>query len=206
MFSIVRLWLNILRTLSGDMGVMRSLIVAAALMLSGLVAPALAQQELSGGLLVAITVGQVETVQAALEAGLAPDLVVPGDIAEFTGVTILMLAASAAQPQIVQLLVEAGADTQRVDADNRSALWYAVFSGDYDSFAYLAARPGAAGLVDLASLTTGNTPLLIAVRRDDPRITAELLAMGANRLARDLNDRSAAEICALIPHGGCDGL
>ena len=54
--------------------------------------------------------------------------------------TPLMLAAAAAQPLCVRILVEAGADLQARDSGLRTALHYAAFSGCSGSCSQIVAK------------------------------------------------------------------
>ena len=74
-------------------------------------------------LLIATIRGHCEAVKALLEAGSDPN------IPDKDGHTPLMVASRAGNVELVQLLLQSprpGIDLEKKDADNRSALWYAV--------------------------------------------------------------------------------
>ena len=102
--------------------------------------------------------------------------------------TPLVLASRAGHSQIVQLLLDQGADFTRKDASGCSALCWALRNG-HDKVAHLLAQRNTANSPD----KLGVTPLMLAAIAGNLRILEQLLADGA-----EVNEKSLAGSHALL--------
>jgi len=89
----------------------------------------------------------------------------------------LSFASSGGDPEIVQMILDAGADLNFIDPSGRSTLLhFATSRGLGDFVDYLVAR----GTDVNIATNEGQTALHWVVRREDPEMVAKLLAAGAN--------------------------
>jgi ankyrin repeat protein len=138
----------------------------------------------------AAALGDVDRVRELVDAdpslanGHAPD-----------GFHALGLAAFFGQPEVVRLLLERGADVDRVAMNAQirtTALQAAAASGDFESARLLLD----AGADPNRTQPGGFTALHAAAANGDEPLAGLLLAHGADRHARIDDDRSSAEIAA----------
>ena len=125
-------------------------------------------------LIVAAESGAAECVRLLLESGAPPDYE-----SESTGSTAI---SSAANPQVVQVLVAAGADINTVAGDGYHLLKSAAEAGDV-KFVRALLKMGA----EVDTTSTGATALHTAVQWDQLEIVRLLLAAGANPNAEDVD-------------------
>ncbi len=133
--------------------------------------------------------GDTEAVSLFLEAGFSPS------IADLKGTPLLSLAVRAQFPQIVSLLVSAGADVNRISADRGySPLMDAAQKGD-TVIVTLLLNNGADP--DLSS-KDGQTALIICAGRGDEEMAELLVTHGANPAITDRLGMSAISYAKLF--------
>lgn len=121
--------------------------------------------------LLIIGTGDTEAVGLFLDAGFSPDLT------DSKGIPALSIAVRAQVPEVVEMLIKAGADINRLSGDRGySPLMDAVQKGD-SAMAELLIKGGAD--LDLRS-KDGQTALVISVGRGAAEMAAMLVANGAN--------------------------
>jgi len=93
------------------------------------------------------------------------------------GQTVLMVAATTGNRQMIELLLKVGADATALDHSNRNAIAWAASRGDFPEVVAMLARAGAdINAPDLAGLT----PLMRAALMGYPRTVETMLALGAD--------------------------
>ena len=130
----------------------------------------------------AVENNNLEVAQLFLDAGFLPS------VCDALGTPVLSLAVRKSLSEMVALLIRAGADVNKVSADRKySPLMDAVQIGNFENSSLLlksAANP------DLQS-EDGQTALILAVGRHDPKLVALLLKYGANPALADKLGMSA---------------
>ena len=133
----------------------------------------------------------------------------------YAGVTALMLAASAGDMEIVQLLVRYGADRTKIDSSQRNAAEYAKRAGHILVYNYLEGKDSSTYLQSLIYAvkekksdqinrlvqahsgindreeTTRRTALIYAAQQGDTQVVRQLLAAGAQVNLQDKNGVTA---------------
>ena len=153
-------------------------------------APVFAQEEPSladRALLQAAATGLLAESRYALEQGADVNARGPGRE------TPLILAAAAANGDLVKLLLDSGADPAAVTDDGWSALHAAAYSGGTAAAGLLIA---AGAPLETRERDFGNTALLLAARRGSHGVVAALLEAGADIAARDRRNGNTALINA----------
>jgi uncharacterized protein len=136
--------------------------------------------------------GDVESVMLFLTAGFSPNL------ADSRGIPAMSIAVRSQMPEIVELLVKAGADINALSGDRGySPLMDAVQKGDI-AMATLLMDNGANA--DLRS-KDGQTALIIAVGRGDIATVSLLLSRGASPDIADNLGMSASAYARLFKNG-----
>jgi len=151
-------------------------------------APALAQQDLDlDAFFRAVTDGRTEIVRSGLEAH-------PEWIQEelFFGIRPLYRASVLARPEVVQLLLEAGADPAEATDRGSQALHAASQNGDLATAMLLLSHKAP---VD-AQNEDGYTPLHLAARYKHLDLMKELLRSGADPNVLDHRGRSPLHVAA----------
>ncbi|KJH52576.1 ankyrin repeat protein [Dictyocaulus viviparus] len=114
------------------------------------------------------------------------------DCIDSDGRTAFQLAAIHGHLNVVEKLLELGADEAHKDNDGAVALHYAVALGDVDL-----CRPLATSVTVNAIDRNGNHPLINACHTDNEQVIRELLNLGANVDHLSLNGQSAMRVAAL---------
>jgi hypothetical protein len=146
--------------------------------------PPLTIDTLAGLAADAARLGDVDTLERSLEAGVAADAVTA------RGDSLLMLAAFHDRPGAVALLLERGADPNGRDAAGQTPLAGVAVKG----LVPIAALLIEAGAVVDSPGPDGRTPLMTAAAFDHGDMVEWLLAQGASRSARDAAGLSAFDI------------
>ncbi len=105
-----------------------------------------------------------------------------------TGTPAIVLAVRSKRPDIVNLLLENGADPNAVDAQGRTPVMYAAIEDVPSSISTLVEYGASIGIRDRLS---GSTPLLLAAKHDRLEALSALLSLGAEVDAVDNTKRSA---------------
>jgi ankyrin repeat protein len=114
---------------------------------------------------------RMATIRLILQAGANPN-----DRDRSNGTTALMVAAGHGNEELVELLLQQGANAKAVNAYGENALHYAAWRGN----AAIAQRLISEGANVNPTHHLGRTPLMFAVRRGSLPIVKLLLAQGAN--------------------------
>jgi ankyrin repeat protein len=119
------------------------------------------------------------------------------------GKTALMLASGKGQSDVVQSLIDAGADLNTKDIYSYTALMIAAENGKYDVVTVLLKEDGARTSADLnAQSQAGNTALMLAVQGGHTKIVQDLINANAARTVTDssayLNTQNKVGITALM--------
>jgi ankyrin repeat protein len=126
--------------------------------------------------------------------------------ADHDGSTALIGAANQARPELVELLLDAGADVRVKDRQGITALLSSIDAPDHfsyrEQFGY--SFEISTMLIDHradvnARTAAGDTPLLAALRRQHFDIMVSLLGHGADPNVRDRNGVSALRLAAGSP-------
>lgn len=124
-------------------------------------------------LLQAVKANNLEDVRYLLDHKISPNV-----RDEETGLTVLMLAACRAQPEIVKALLEAGADPLTTDSKTGATALHKACQGGNVECARLLLDAGA--FVDAVTPTMGHTPIMDALWYKAPEIVDLLVERGAN--------------------------
>ena len=128
--------------------------------------------------------GDIEVMEAFLDAGLDPDLTNP------RGHTLLMIAAYNQQPAMVDLLAAHGADVDQPDRSGNTPLMGCAFQG-FAEVAELLLDQGA----DVAYTNgAGATALMFAAMYKQPAVVDALLTRGADPTRTDAQSRTATDL------------
>lgn len=95
---------------------------------------------------------------------------------EVEGATPLMKAASDNDIELMEKLLQEGADINEKDSEGSTALHWAVFDGQYEAAKFLLEKGADPNTVDVY----GSTPLITAVFMEDAELVALLLEYGAD--------------------------
>ncbi len=139
--------------------------------------------------------GDTQVMAALLGAGLDPDLRDPGDA---RGYTLLMIAAYHDQREMVELLLDHGADVDAADTSGNTPLMGLCFKGHADLAATLLDRGADAN----ARNGSGATPLMLAAMFHQPAIMRALLDHGADASLANGQGHTAADLARF--HGHAD--
>jgi len=142
---------------------------------------------------VAVMMHKRKTVIGILEGGARPDLV------DSRGRTALMMAAQEGFPDLVELLLQAGAGLDHGDSSGRRALHYAARC-QQNTLAVMEHLLVAKAVVD-AMDSSGVTPLMTAASVQSEAAVAALLHHGARALQVDFVGQRAIDHSRL-PHAG----
>jgi ankyrin repeat protein len=154
-----------------------SLTLLPAIVLLGRPAVSAAQADAPNRILEAARAGEMDRVQALLDAN--PEFL---NVRDGEGMTPLHHAVLGSHPELVEFLLDRGADISAVDAWNQTPLHHAAYEGDAALVALLLAR----GADVMARETRGRTPLYLAVNWGrNVEVVEQLIAAGA-----DVNDRT----------------
>lgn len=136
-----------------------------------------------------VSSGDADAVALFLEAGFNPSLI------DSKGIPLLSLAVRAQFPRVASLLIEAGADVNRLSGDRGySPLMDAAQKGDI-AMVKLLLDNGAKS--DLQS-KDGQTALIICAGRGDTEMAAMLVAHGSDPTIKDLLGMSASGYAKLF--------
>lgn len=114
----------------------------------------------------------LETIRLILKAGANPN-----DRDRGNGTTVLMVAAGHGNKELVELLLQQGANAKAANAYGQNALHYAAWRGNSAIVQRLLSQKVS---VNTPKSYLGRTPLIFAVRRGSLPIVKLLLAHGAN--------------------------
>ncbi len=154
-----------------------SMILVAPLLLLGRPAAAAAQGDAADRILEAARAGEIDRVEALLEA--SPELV---RVRDGEGRTPLHQAVLGGHRELAERLLDRGGDISAVDAWNYTPLHHAAYGGDAALVALFLAR----GADVMAREARGRTPLYLAVNWGrNLEVVERLIAAGA-----DVNDRT----------------
>ncbi|HEY9858670.1 MAG TPA: ankyrin repeat domain-containing protein, partial [Candidatus Obscuribacterales bacterium] len=118
-----------------------------------------------------ISAQRLETMRLILKAGANPS-----DRDRGNGTTVLMVAAGHGNKELVELLLQRGANAKAANAYGQNALHYAAWRGNSAIIQRLSQKVS----VNTPKSYLGRTPLIFAVRRGSLPIVKLLLADGAN--------------------------
>jgi ankyrin repeat protein len=108
------------------------------------------------------------------------------------GWTPLMIAADRGDMVTVKALIKAGADVNAVSPNiGFTALMAAVYQG-HDDIAMILLKAGADPNARTKNIYSycSDTPLILAIKREDPRMVSALISSGADIKARDEHGRT----------------
>lgn len=112
-----------------------------------------------------------------------------------SGLTPLMRAARQGDLDKIDALLRLGADIAVRNGDGNNALWFACVGEHFDAIALLLERG-----IDIDNQNeNGATCLMYAASAGKERVLTALLAAGANRELRSLDDYSALDMAATLP-------
>jgi hypothetical protein len=141
--------------------------------------------------------GDMERVQDFLTVGM------PADAKTTEGVPILVGAVRGASVEVVQYLVNAGADVNASCGENgETALCEAASRGLETIVGVLLA----AGASPNQLTESGQTAIMLAASQGEPQIVAHLLSAGADAEITDALGMSAAEYATLFHHEECESV
>lgn len=146
-------------------------------------------QSLSADLLRAIQAGDITAVDAAISAGADPDVLTEN------GIWALDLAVSTRAYQIMNVLIAAGADVNRVHR-GETLLKKAIGAGDLCLVAHLLEH----GASPHGITAVWETPLVAAAQRANLEILELLIKAGVDVNAVDRFDESALSRCFHLPN------
>lgn len=124
----------------------------------------------------------IETVRCLLKNSANPGI----DIPNITGETPLMVAVKLGNTPLVKLLAKASADATLINTSKETALMYATKASDITSVRCLlenSANPG----IDITN-TTGDTPLMVAVKLRYTALVQLLVKASADATLKDSKD------------------
>jgi ankyrin repeat protein len=112
----------------------------------------------------------LETISLCLDQN------IPIDFRFNSGATPLIVAAEMGRFDVVEFLIESGANPNACNDHNYTALHWAAFHGHQGIVELLLKNGADPNIKD----STGSTPLVLAISKGDRKIAAELIYSGAN--------------------------
>jgi uncharacterized protein len=142
----------------------------------------------------AVSRGDVEAVNAALNAGIDPNI---RDDKDGEKSTVLMIAAFAGHLKVTELLLNRGADVEAKTPHGRTALMWAALGAHTDVTSALLAKGADVNAVD----DNNATALFLAIQGNGPDTVRLLLKTGARA---DILPKEAGSLWRVIFHSRCD--
>jgi len=148
----------------------------------------------------AVANNETDKVSSFLLAGIDPN---GRAVSDRVGTTPLHLAIRKHNSQVIDLLLNRGADVTALEEKNRSVLWVAVNINDTATVHKLLDRLNITSIINTPDAEFGYTPLHRAVDLSSAEIVNSLLKAGARTDIKSQDGETVRDICTQRPNVSC---